>query len=95
MGQIWESAKQSTKAEKKKRTRPPPKENLLGNFSGLKENFPGRWRIQKPYENQENHTTTEIFPRWPPFFGAKRSPAAKASVRAPGLSTNECEHPFV
>ena len=37
--------------EKKKRTRPPPKENLLGNFSGLKENFPGRWWIQKPYGN--------------------------------------------
>ena len=38
-----------------KRTRPPPKENHLGNFSGLKENFPGRWWIQKPYKNQENH----------------------------------------
>ena len=36
---------------RKKRTRPPPKENLLGNSSGLKENFPGRWWIQKPYEN--------------------------------------------
>ena len=42
-------------AKKKKRPRPPPKENLLGNFSGLNENFPGRWWIKtknktgKPY----------------------------------------------
>ena len=35
---------------RKKRTQPPPKGNLLENFSGLKENFPGRWWIQKPYK---------------------------------------------
>ena len=28
---------------RKQRTLPPPKEDLLENFSGLKENLPGRW----------------------------------------------------
>ena len=36
-----EKTSQNKLAEKKKRTRPPPKENILGNFSGSKKNFPG------------------------------------------------------
>ena len=37
-------------------------------FLASKKNFPGRWWIQKPYENQETISTTEILPLWPPFF---------------------------
>ena len=48
---------QNMAEEKKKRTQPPPKENHVENFSGLKEDFPGRSWIQKPYIS-----TTEIFP---------------------------------
>ena len=58
-------------SEKKKRTRPPPKENLLGNFSGLKEKLPGRWWIQKRYENQENHTYHRNLASVAPIFFGK------------------------
>ena len=42
-------------------------------FLASKTNFPGRWWIQKPYQNQETISTTEIFPLWLPFFLAKTS----------------------
>ena len=56
---------------RKKRTQPPPKENLLENFSGLKEKIPGRWWIQKPIKTRKAISTTEIFPLWTPFFFCK------------------------
>ena len=56
---------------RKKRTPPPPKENLLENFSGPKENFPGRWWIQKPYKNQENHIHHRNLSSVDPIFFCK------------------------
>ena len=52
------------------------KKIFWGTFLASKKNFPGRWWIQKPYENQKNHiSTTGIFPLWPQFFSAKKSSA--------------------
>ena len=53
---------------RKKRTRPPPKENIWGAFLASKKSFPGRWWIQKPIKSGKTISTTEIFPLWPPFF---------------------------
>ena len=61
---------------RKKRTQPPPKENLLENFSGRKE------KLSRPVvdtkilkKNKKTISTTEIFPLWTPFFSAKKSSA--------------------
>ena len=61
---------------RKKRTRPPPKENLLGNFSGLKENL-SRSVVDTEtlIKTRQTISTTEIFPLWTPFFFAKKSSA--------------------
>ena len=56
---------------REKRTRPPPKENLLRNFSGQKEKFPGRWWIPKPYKNQENHIYHRNLSSVAPMFFGK------------------------
>ena len=69
---------------RKKRTQPPPKENLLENFSGLKEKLPGRWWIQKPYKNQENHIHHRNLSSVDPTFSAKKSSALEqGGVRFP------------
>ena len=64
------------KQRRRKRTQPPPKENLLENFSGLKE------KLSRPVvdtktlkKTRRTISTTEIFPLWTPFFSAKRSSA--------------------
>ena len=59
-------------SEKKKRTQPPPKENLLENFSDLKEKLS---RLQKPYKNQENHIHHRNISSVDPIFSAKKSSA--------------------
>ena len=66
----------------KKRTRPPPKKNHLGNFLASKKNFPGWWWIQKPYKHHEAISTTEIFPLWPPFFRQRKVPHWSRAVYA-------------
>ena len=61
---------QSPQKQRRKRTQ---QENLLGNFSGLKE------KLSRPVVDTKNPTktrkktisTTEIFPLWTPFFSAK------------------------
>ena len=59
-----------------KRTRPPPKENLLGNFSGLKEKLSRPVVDTKPYKNQENHIYhRNLSSVAPVFFSAKKSSA--------------------
>ena len=60
-----------------KRTRPPPKETLLGDFSGLKENlFQIVFRYENPMKTRKTISTSEVFPPWPPhFFLAKKSSA--------------------
>ena len=58
--------------EEKKGTQPPPKENLLENFSGLKEKL-SRPVVdtQKPCKNQaKTISTTENFPLWTPCFSS-------------------------
>ena len=55
----------------KKCTRPPPKVNLWGTFLASKKNFPGRWWIQKPYENQENHIYHRNLSSVAPIFFGK------------------------
>ena len=52
----------------------------MGNFSGLKENFPGQRKIQKPFINQESRSTTEIFPQL--FFGKRKVPHWSRAVYA-------------
>ena len=37
-------------------------------FLASKKNFPDRWWIQKPYENQESHIYHRNLPLWPPCF---------------------------
>ena len=49
------------------------KKIFWGTSLAPKKNFPGRWWIQKPYKTRKTISTTEIFPFWPQFFGAKRS----------------------
>ena len=61
---------------RKKRTQPPPKENLLENFSGLKEKLSRPVVDTKnPIKTRKTISTTEIFPLWTPFFSAKKSSA--------------------
>ena len=61
--------------EGKKRTQPPPTENHFENFSGLKDDIPGRWWIQKPYKNQENHIHHRYLSSVDSIFSAKKSSA--------------------
>ena len=51
------------------------KKIFWGTFLASRKNIPGRWWIQKPCENQETISTTEIFPLWPQFSSAKKSSA--------------------
>ena len=44
-------------------------------FLASKKNFPGRWWIQKPYKNQENHIHHRNVPSVDPIFSAKKSSA--------------------
>ena len=58
-------------AEKKKTYTTTTERNLLENFSGLKENFPGRWWIEKPYKNQESHIHHQNISSVDPIFFCK------------------------
>ena len=63
------------------RTQPPPKEKLLENFSGLKENFPGRWWIQKPYKNPAKpYPPPKSFLCGPHFFSKESSALEQGGV---------------
>ena len=44
-------------------------------FLASKKNFPGRWWIQKPYKNQENHIHHRNLSSVDPIFSAKKSSA--------------------
>ena len=44
-------------------------------FWPQRKNFPGRWWIQKPYENQENHIYHRDLSSVAPLFSAKKSSA--------------------
>ena len=62
-----------TREERKKRTQPPPKEILLGNFSGLKEKLSRSVVDTKtPMKTRKTISTTEIFPLWTPFFRQRK-----------------------
>ena len=54
--------------EKKKRARPPPKENRLEIFSGLKEKLSRPVVDTKTYKTKKTISTTEIFLCGPHFF---------------------------
>ena len=58
-------------SEKKKAYTTTTERKSFGNFSGLKENFPRRWWIQKPYENQENHIYHRNLSSVAPHFFSK------------------------
>ena len=71
---------------KKKSTLPPLKEYLLENFSGLKENFPGRWLI-----HQENHIYHRNLSSVAPLFIQRKVPHCSRAVYAfffPNFSWN-------
>ena len=55
-----------------KRTQPPPKEIFWRTFLASKKNFPGRWWIQKPYKNQENHIHHRNLSSVDPIFFLQR-----------------------
>ena len=44
-------------------------------FLASKKNFPGRWWIQKPYKNQEDHIHHRNLSSVDPIFSAKNSSA--------------------
>ena len=69
-------ARQAPTQRRKKRTRPPPKDNLLGTFlaSGRK-TFQVGGGYKNPMKTRKTISTTEIFPLWAPFFSAKKSSA--------------------
>ena len=49
------------------------KKIIWGTFLSSKQNFPGRWWIQKPYENQENHIYhRNLSSVVPIFFGKEK-----------------------
>ena len=57
---------------RKKRTRPPPKEDLLGNFSGLRgETFRAGGGYKNPNKNQENHIHHRNLSRVDPILFCK------------------------
>ena len=60
---------------RKKRTQPPPKENLLENFSGLKEKLSRPVVDTKTYKNQEIHIHHQNLSSVDLFFSAKKSSA--------------------
>ena len=53
------------------------KKIFWGTFLASKKNFLGRWWIQKPYENQENHIYHRNLSSVAPTFSAKKSSALK------------------
>ena len=63
------------KSREEKRTQPPPKENLLENFSGLGEKLSRPVVDTKPYKNQENHIHHRNLSSVDPIFSAKKSSA--------------------
>ena len=75
----------------KKKTQPPPKDNLLGNFSG------GLWPrktirgpvvdTKNPVRIRETISTTKISPLWPPFLSERKS----SSLDQGGVCTAELE----
>ena len=54
---------------RKKRTQPPPKENLLENFFWpQRKTFQAGGGSKNPIKTRKAISTTEIFPLWTPFF---------------------------
>ena len=59
--------------EEKKRTQPPPKQFFCWRtFLASKKIYPGRWWIQKPYKNQENHIHHRNLSSVDPIFFRQR-----------------------
>ena len=78
-GHIWakpiDSANAKSLSEKKKRTQPPPKENILENFSGLKEKLSRPVVDTKNLEKPGNHVHHRNLSSVDPIFSAKKSSA--------------------
>ena len=60
---------------RKQRTRPPPKENLLGNFSGLKEKLSRSVVDTKTLKTRKPYLPPKSLLCGPHFFSAKKSSA--------------------
>ena len=87
-GGVWSDIKifvfrQTPGQRRKKRTLPPPKENILENFSwAQRKTFQPGGRYKNPMKTRQAISTTEIFPLWAPFLRQRQVPHWSRAVYA-------------